>query len=134
MLVGAQGRICGTIGGCACDVYFHCLPAGDAHTVSLCEEAEASFRKGSDMKAAGVRKRLKEEYGLSDEELDPVTTPGVQQYLGMLWIGALLYPQYADYDLQEEVAEYYRLFYGCHLTSQMYRDLTENAPQNASDY
>ena len=30
---------------------------------------------GSAMKAAGVRKTLKEEYGLGDEELDLVTTP-----------------------------------------------------------
>ena len=86
MLVGRQGRICGTIGGgaveyrseqiaakvleekaslghdftltaddvqnlgmiCggACNVFFHYLPAGDAHTISLCEEAEEQFRKG----------------------------------------------------------------------------------------
>ncbi|MBR2048355.1 MAG: XdhC family protein [Oscillospiraceae bacterium] len=89
MLIGSQGRICGTIGGgaveyrseqiaarvleektsmghdftltkddvqnlgmiCggACDVFFHYLPAGDAHTISLCEEAEAQFRKGSNL-------------------------------------------------------------------------------------
>ena len=30
---------------------------------------------GSAMKAAGVRKTLKEEYGLVEEELDLVTTP-----------------------------------------------------------
>jgi len=30
---------------------------------------------GSAMKAAGVRRTLKEEYGLTDEELDLVTTP-----------------------------------------------------------
>ena len=30
---------------------------------------------GSPFKAAGVRKTLKEEYGLLDEELDLVTTP-----------------------------------------------------------
>ena len=87
MLVGREGRLCGTIGGgaveyrseqiaarvleektsrghaftltrddvqnlgmiCggACDVFFHYLPAGDAHTIGLCEEAEKQFRKGS---------------------------------------------------------------------------------------
>ena len=87
MLVGKEGRICGTIGGgaveyrseqiaarvleektsrghdftltkddvqnlgmiCggACNVFFHYLPAGDAHTRILCEEAEAQFRKGN---------------------------------------------------------------------------------------
>ena len=87
MLIGREGRICGTIGGgaveyrsqqiaakvledktslghsftltkddvqklgmiCggACDVFFHYLPAGDSHTLMLCEEAEGEFQKGS---------------------------------------------------------------------------------------
>ena len=87
MLVGVEGRICGTIGGgaveyrseqiaarvleeqtslghdftltkddvqnlgmiCggACNVFFHYLPAGDEHTIRLCEKAEEQFRNGS---------------------------------------------------------------------------------------
>ena len=53
--------------------------------------------------------------------------PSVQRYLGMLWLGELLYPEYTDYDLQEEVSEYYRLFYGCDLTDALYLELTEHA-------
>ena len=49
--------------------------------------------------------------------------PAVQSYLGMLWLGDILYPEYTDYDLQEEVTEYYKLFYGCELTEEMYDDL-----------
>ena len=89
MLVGKEGRICGTIGGgaveyrseqiaarvleektsmghdftltkddvqnlgmiCggACDVFFHYLPAGDAHTVMLCDKAESEFQRGSNL-------------------------------------------------------------------------------------
>ena len=49
--------------------------------------------------------------------------PAVQRYLGMLWLGELLYPDYAEYDLQEKVTEYYKLFYGCDLTDEMYQDL-----------
>ena len=89
LLVGREGRICGTIGGgaveyrseqiaakvledktslgqdftltkddvqnlgmiCggACDVFFHYLPAGDIHTIMLCEEAEAQFQKGCNL-------------------------------------------------------------------------------------
>ena len=89
MLIGKEGRICGTIGGgaveyrsqqiaakvleektsfgqdftltkddvqnlgmiCggACDVFFHYLSAGDHHTIQLCAEAEAQFRKGSNL-------------------------------------------------------------------------------------
>ena len=39
------GMICGG----ACDVFFHYIPAGDSHTLVLCEEAEAQFRKGSNL-------------------------------------------------------------------------------------
>ncbi len=53
--------------------------------------------------------------------------PAVQRYLGMLWLGELLYPEYVTYDLQEEVTAYYKLFYDCDLTDEMYRELMENA-------
>ena len=53
--------------------------------------------------------------------------PSVQRYLGMLWLGELLYPEYAEYDLQEEVTAYYKLFYGCDLTDEMYQALIINA-------
>lgn len=53
--------------------------------------------------------------------------PSVQRYLGILWLGAVLYPDYIEYDLQEEVTEYYRLFYDCELTDEMYVELTKNA-------
>ena len=39
------GMICGG----ACNVYFHYLPAGDVHTIMLCDEAEAQFQKGTDL-------------------------------------------------------------------------------------
>lgn len=53
--------------------------------------------------------------------------PAVQRYLGMLWLGELLYPDYTAYDLQEEVTAYYQLFYGCELTEEMYLNLMKNA-------
>ena len=53
--------------------------------------------------------------------------PAVQRYLGMLWLGQLLYPDYMEYDLQEEVTEYYKVFYDCDLTEDMYQALVTNA-------
>ena len=53
--------------------------------------------------------------------------PSVQRYLGMLWLGALLYPDYCEYDLQEMVTEYYALFYECDLTQEMYDGLMAGA-------
>ena len=39
------GMICGG----ACNVFFHYLPAGDAHTLTLCEKAEEEFKAGGDL-------------------------------------------------------------------------------------
>lgn len=49
--------------------------------------------------------------------------PSVQRYLGMLWMGRLLYPDLADYDLEEEAVTFYKLFYHCELTHAQYEAL-----------
>ena len=41
----------------------------------------------------------------------------------MMWMGALLYPQAADYDLYEETARYFELFYHCELSRAQYDEL-----------
>lgn len=56
-----------------------------------------------------------------------VAPPACQRYLALLWLPSILYPEYCDYDLQEEVTEYYELFYGVTLTDEQYAALTANA-------
>lgn len=53
--------------------------------------------------------------------------PGVQRYLGMLWLGKVLYGEAAEYDLFEEVARYYQLFYHCELTLAQFDALTAHS-------
>lgn len=53
--------------------------------------------------------------------------PTVNRYLGLLWLTSELYPQECDYDLQKEVTEYYKVFYGCDLTDAQYDSLMKNA-------
>ena len=53
--------------------------------------------------------------------------PACQRYLALLWLPSLLYPEYCDYDLQEEITEYYELFCGVTLTDAQYAELTANA-------
>lgn len=53
--------------------------------------------------------------------------PSVQRYLGMIWLTAVLYPDYCEYDVKAEILEYYELFYGCALTDAQYETLTANA-------
>ncbi len=56
-----------------------------------------------------------------------VAPPACQRYLALLWLPSILYPDYCDYDLQEEVTEYYELFYGVTLSDEQYEALTANA-------
>ena len=53
--------------------------------------------------------------------------PSVQRYLGLIWLTAVLYPQFCDYDVKAEILEYYRLFNGCNLTQEQYAHVTANA-------
>ncbi len=53
--------------------------------------------------------------------------PSVQRYLGLIWLPAVLYPDYCDYDAKAEILEYYELFYGCELTEEQYQTITKNA-------
>jgi len=53
--------------------------------------------------------------------------PAAQRYLGMLWLGKLLYPDEARYDLYEAVEEYYDLFYHCDLTREQFDALVANS-------
>ena len=53
--------------------------------------------------------------------------PSVQRYLGLIWLTAVLYPQYCDYDVREDILEYYSLFNGCALTDEQYAKVTANA-------
>ena len=51
----------------------------------------------------------------------------VQQILSLIWLPAVLYPEYCDYDVKAEIQTYYRLFYHCELTDAQYDALTAGA-------
>lgn len=53
--------------------------------------------------------------------------PAVQRYLGLIWLPAVLYPEYCDYDAKADVLEFFELFYDCKLTEEQYMELTRNA-------
>ena len=53
--------------------------------------------------------------------------PAVQQYLGLIWLTAELYPEYCDYDVKANILEFYRLIYHCELTDEQYHTLTAGA-------
>ncbi len=51
--------------------------------------------------------------------------PSVQRFLGMTWMAKALYPELAQYDLYEEIARHYELFYHCDLSREQYDQLME---------
>lgn len=53
--------------------------------------------------------------------------PSVQRLLSLIWLGKVLYPEYADYDMKAEVKEFYKLFYHCELSDEQYEALTKDA-------
>lgn len=53
--------------------------------------------------------------------------PSVNRYMGMLWLGALLYPEHVEYDLYTETARYYSLFYHCDLTYAQFTALVDDS-------
>lgn len=53
--------------------------------------------------------------------------PSVQRYLGMLWMADVLYPEAVDYDLYEEVSNYFDMFYHCDLSAEQFEALMENS-------
>ncbi|MBR4039175.1 MAG: ABC transporter substrate-binding protein [Clostridia bacterium] len=53
--------------------------------------------------------------------------PGVQRLLGMLWTGKVLYPDEADWDMYEETARHFALFYHSELTREAYDVLVKNS-------
>jgi len=55
------------------------------------------------------------------------TPPSVQRFLFVLWALKILYPEYATFDLQAEITEYYSLFYGYTLTDAEYHAFMANS-------
>ncbi|EHL04690.1 ABC transporter substrate-binding protein [Desulfitobacterium hafniense] len=53
--------------------------------------------------------------------------PSVNRYIGMIWLTQLLYPEQAQYDLYQETARYYKLFYHSDLTEEQYKALVANS-------
>ena len=53
--------------------------------------------------------------------------PAVQRYLGLMWLTSILYPDYCNFALKDEVIEYYKLFYDYDMTDSDYDELMVNA-------
>ena len=53
--------------------------------------------------------------------------PSVNTSIGLIWMCETFYPDEFSYDLKEETKKFYKLFYHCELTDEMYEELVRNA-------
>ncbi|MBQ2700375.1 MAG: ABC transporter substrate-binding protein [Clostridia bacterium] len=53
--------------------------------------------------------------------------PTCQRMMGLLWMGKLLYPETATYDLYEQISRYFELFYHSELTREQFDGLVEHS-------
>lgn len=51
--------------------------------------------------------------------------PGPNRIIGMRWLSGLIYPEYLDFDVDEEVREFFQLFYHVDLTDEQLQQLYE---------
>lgn len=51
--------------------------------------------------------------------------PSVNRYMGMIWLTTVLYPEDSPFTLYEEAVKYYKLFYDCDLTPEMFNALVK---------
>lgn len=49
--------------------------------------------------------------------------PGPNRIVGMRWLSGLIYPEYLDYDVDEEVREFFQLFYHVELSDEQLTQL-----------
>lgn len=57
--------------------------------------------------------------------------PSTNRIMGVLWLGELLYPQVYDYDIVEEMQEFYELFYRHDLSEEEALEMLEKASVKA---
>ena len=62
-------------------------------------------------------------YSVPQGPYDFVSPPSVNRYLAIIWIGDTVYPGAFDWDAQEMIREFYRLFYHYELNEAGYAEL-----------
>lgn len=87
-------------------------------------EAAANDKAWQELKAIKNGKYYEVPSGPYNWMGDP---PSVNRYMGMIWISQLLYPNEAKYNVYDEAARYYKLFYHCELSEEQYKKLIENS-------
>jgi iron complex transport system substrate-binding protein len=59
-------------------------------------------------------------YTIPQQPIDFCFSPSVNRYLGIMWLGELMYPDEFDWNIKDEVFTYYKMFYHCDMTDELY--------------
>ncbi len=103
------------------------LLAWDPEVILVTGEAKANLPGGVEAKnlmenpvfASLQAVRQGRVYGIPNVPFNWVDRPpGPNRIIGIRWLSGLLYPEYLSFDVDEQVKEYFRLFYHVELTQQ----------------
>lgn len=59
-------------------------------------------------------------YTVPQQPIDFCFSPSVNRYMGIMWLAELMYPDEFDWNIKDEVFNYYRIFYHCDMTDELY--------------
>lgn len=62
-------------------------------------------------------------FTIPTQPIDFCFSPSVNRYMGIMWLAELMYPDEFDWDVKEEIFNYYKMFYHCDMTEELYNDL-----------
>ena len=59
-------------------------------------------------------------YTIPQQPIDFCFSPSVNRYMGIMWLAEIMYPDRFDWNIKDEVFNYYRIFYHCEMTDELY--------------
>jgi iron complex transport system substrate-binding protein len=66
-------------------------------------------------------------FTIPSQPIDFCFSPSVNRYMGIMWLAELMYPDAFDWDIKEEVFRYYKMFYHCDMTDELYDELMNSS-------
>ena len=62
-------------------------------------------------------------YTIPTEPVDFCFSPSVNRYMGIMWLAEIMYPDEFDWNIKDCVFDYYKMFYHCDMTDELYEQL-----------
>lgn len=66
-------------------------------------------------------------YTIPSQPIDFCFSPSINRYMGIMWLAELMYPDEFDWNIKDEVYNFYKVFYHCDMTDELYDELMNSA-------